>query len=67
MTKLDTIIAVRNLKASTNWYERILGFKSSGTDLIILKDEAGNIVLCLHPWNMDEHPTMMNPEIMSGN
>lgn len=67
MIKLDTIIAVKDLEVNAKWYEEVFGFKASGTHLVRLKDEMGNIVLCLHPWEMDEHPTMMNPEITTGN
>jgi len=65
--KLDTIIAVKDVEASARWYEQVFGFKSNGVHLAVLKDEHDEIVLCLHPWDMDEHPTMVHPEIAPGN
>lgn len=67
MTKLDTIIAVKDMEASARWYEQVFGFISTGIHFRVLKDVNDEIVLCLHPWGMDEHPTMMNPEITPGN
>ena len=69
MTKLDPIIAVKNIEASSKWYQSVFNWRSlhGGGHFDILIDENGEIVLCLHPWEQDEHPTMMNPAIMPGN
>jgi len=60
-------MAVKDLRASAEWYNRVLGFKSEGIHFVVLRDEDGQIVLCLHPWKMDGHPSMMDPEITPGN
>jgi predicted enzyme related to lactoylglutathione lyase len=67
--KLDPIIAVRDIQASSKWYQSIFNWKSlhGGDHFDILVDENDEVVLCLHPWEQDEHPTMMNPAITPGN
>jgi uncharacterized glyoxalase superfamily protein PhnB len=70
MTRLDTIIAAQNVDASAKWYEQIFGFKNSspeGHGFAVLKSETNEIVLCLHKWKMDNHPTMINSSITPGN
>lgn len=39
----------------------------TGIHFIPLRNENGEIVLCLHPWEMDEHPAMITPAIKCGN
>lgn len=70
MTKLDLVIAVKDVDASAKWYEKIFGFKNSspgGHGFAVLKSEANEIVLCLHLWEMDGHPTMTDSSITPGN
>jgi|SRR5699024_11808984 len=70
MSKLDTIIAVKDVDDSAKWYEQIFGFKNNhieGHGFAVLKAETNEIVLCLHSWEMDDHPTMRNQDIMPGN
>lgn len=68
-TKLDPIIAVKDIKASSAWYQSIFNWKSmhGGDHFDILVSENDEIMLCLHPWERDGHPTMMNPAITPGN
>lgn len=70
MTKIDPIIAVNDVDASAKWYEKIFEFKNSspeGHGFAVLKSETNEIVLCLHQWEMDDHPTMIDPSITPGN
>jgi len=69
MTKLDPIIAVKNVDASSKWYQSVFGCKSihGGNEFDILTDENDEILLCLHKWGEQEHPTMKNPMIISAN
>lgn len=67
MIKLDTIIAVREIETSAKWYEQVFGFRRNGKHLAVLYSAEGDIVLCLHPWEMDDHPSMRNTEITPGN
>lgn len=70
MTKLDPVIAVKDVEASTNWYRQVFGFRrASGAKGIfaVLVSENDEIILCLHKWEAHEHPAMKNPEITPGN
>jgi hypothetical protein len=67
--KIDPIIAVKDIEASSKWYQSVFGCKSmhGGTEFDILVSEDGEILLCLHPWGTHEHPTMADPSITPGN
>ena len=69
MIKVDPIIAVRDLKASSKWYQKILGFRDhhDSDHFAVLVSDDNEIALCLHPWGAHEHPTMTNPNITTGN
>jgi uncharacterized glyoxalase superfamily protein PhnB len=70
MTNLDPVIATKDVDANARWYEQIFGFKNSspeGHGFAVLRSETNEIVLCLHKWQMDDHPTMKNPDITPGN
>lgn len=67
--ELDPIIAVKDVEASSKWYQSLLGCRSlhGGKNFDILVSEKGSILLCLHPWGQHVHPTMANPSITPGN
>jgi hypothetical protein len=69
MSKLDPIIAVKNVEASSKWFQSVFNWKSlhGGDHFDILVAENDEIVLCLHPWSRDGHPTMLNPALTPGN
>ena len=70
MIRLDPIIAVKDVDDSASWYEAIFCFKNSspkGHGFAVLKSETNEIVLCLHAWEMDDHPTMRDQSITPGN
>ena len=69
MTKLDPIIAVKDVEASSNWYQQVFGFRSThdGNVFAVLESEEDEILLCLHKWGEHEHPTMTDPGIAPGN
>ncbi|MEO6719608.1 MAG: VOC family protein [Ferruginibacter sp.] len=69
MTKIDPIIAVKDVDASSKWYEKIFGFKRThaGNEFAVLVSEDDEIILCLHKWGEHDHPTMTNPNITKGN
>ncbi|UOO77800.1 hypothetical protein LVJ85_04860 [Neisseria sp. Dent CA1/247] len=69
MTKLDPIIAVKDAEASATWYRDIFGFNNVHVDkyFAVLTTQENEIVLCLHAWELDGHPTMTNPNITVGN
>ncbi|MBJ7881916.1 VOC family protein [Gelidibacter salicanalis] len=69
MTKIDPIIAVKDVEASSKWYQSLFGFKSKhgGKEFDILVNNNDEVLLCLHKWREHEHPTMKNPAIKPGN
>lgn len=69
MTNTDPIIAVKNVEISAKWYQSVFECKNShgGTDFAVLVSKNNEVLLCLHKWGEHEHPTMINPSLMSGN
>lgn len=69
MIKSDPIIAVKDVAASSRWYQSLFGCRSmhGGTAFDILVNEKEEVLLCLHPWGAHEHPTMTNQDVPPGN
>ncbi len=69
MTKIDPIIAVKDVEASSKWYQSVFGCRSmhGGKEFDILVSENDQVLICLHNWEVHEHPTMTNPSISPGN
>lgn len=69
MTNVDPILAVKDVEASSKWYQSVLGCRSmhGGKDFDILVSENDEILICLHKWGEHDHPTMANPNITPGN
>ncbi|NND71118.1 MAG: glyoxalase [Rhodothermales bacterium] len=68
-TRLDPIIAVRDVSASRDWYRSVFAWQSlhGGDEFAVLADRQGEIQLCLHRWGTHEHPTMKHPDSTPGN
>lgn len=69
MTHIDPIIAVKDVKASSQWYESVFGYrrKHGGDEFAVLVDSHDEIMLCLHQWGAHGHPTMVDPNGSPGN
>ena len=69
MTQLDPIIAVKDIESSSKWYQKIFGLRNNhgGDHFSVLISEDNEITICLHKWEEDNHPTMMNLSIAPGN
>jgi predicted enzyme related to lactoylglutathione lyase len=69
MTRVDPIIAVKDIEASAKWYQQVFGFQNThgGKDFAILKSEDDEIILCLHKWGEHSHPSLTNQNISAGN
>ena len=69
MIKVDPIIAVKDIEASSRWYQSVIGLRSlhGGKEFDVLVAENDEIVMCLHKWGEHEHPTMMDPATTPGN
>jgi catechol 2,3-dioxygenase-like lactoylglutathione lyase family enzyme len=59
--RTETMIAVRDVEASSRFYQRLLGVRSThgGKEFDRLEDEDG-VVLLLHHWGAPEHPSMLD-------
>jgi len=68
MVRTETIIAVRNVSKSSEFYQKLLNCSSAhgGETFEILKD-GDTVILCLHKWGEHDHPTMLNAEKENGN
>jgi hypothetical protein len=70
MIKIDPIIAVKDVEASSNWYQQVFGFRrihGENEEFAVLVSESNEILLCLHKWGAHDHPSMTNPSIAAGN
>lgn len=69
MTELDPIIAVKDVNASSQWYERIFALKRvhGGDSFSVLVSGDNKIILCLHKWGEHHHPTMNDSKVPAGN
>ena len=69
MTKIDPIIAVKDVEASSKWYQSVFdcGSMHGGKEFDILVGENDEILICLHKWGEHGHPTMNDPGITPGN
>ncbi len=68
VTKLETIIAVKSVPKSSEFYQKLLGCKSGhGGEIFEILTSGNNVVLCLHKWGEHEHPTKVKPTSDNGN
>ena len=69
MIKLDPIIAVKDVEASSIWYQSVFDCRSmhGGKEFDILVSENDEILICLHKWGEHQHPTMTDQSITPGN
>lgn len=71
MTRLWTIIGVRDVAASLRWYQALLGQASSQPahdHFGQIVDADGTVLLCLHQWGSHGHPPLTQPnEAAPGN
>jgi catechol 2,3-dioxygenase-like lactoylglutathione lyase family enzyme len=65
MTRIWTIIGVRDVLVSFRWYQTLLGQPETapGHDYFgQIRDADGTVLLCLHLWGEHDHPTLMSPD-----
>lgn len=68
MVKTETIIAVKDIQQSSEFYQNLLGCESQhGGETFEILTSQGIVILCLHKWGEHEHPTMADPNKESGN
>src|SRR5262245_45264805 len=66
-TRSQPLIAVRDVRASSRWYSRLLGLertsqmtKSDHDDIYDRLLSGSDLVLQLHAWDEEEHPNLVN-------
>ena len=61
------LIAVRNVRASSLWYAKLLGADSlpehSHRDLYDRITSSGRLLLQLHAWDAENHPSLVNADL----
>ena len=60
-----TIIGVRDVHASFNWYQSLLGLPQTApahADFGQILDSDGTVLLCLHEWGAHDHPSLTSPD-----
>jgi catechol 2,3-dioxygenase-like lactoylglutathione lyase family enzyme len=65
MKRTWTIIGVRDVAASSKWYQALFGQPGrppSHDHFDQLLDDDGTVLLCLHAWGAHEHPTLTSPD-----
>lgn len=69
MIKSDPIIAVKDVEASSRWYQILFDCRSKhgGKEFDILVTELDEVLICLHKWGEHGHPTMTTPSIAPSN
>ena len=70
MIKIDPIIAVKDVEASSKWYEQVFGVKrlhGEAGSFAVLGSDHQEILLCLHGWGEHHHPSMTDPSVTPGN
>jgi catechol 2,3-dioxygenase-like lactoylglutathione lyase family enzyme len=56
-----TIIAVRDVQSSFDWYQSLLGLGPGAPaheDFGQIQDRDGSVLLCLHAWGEHQHPSL---------
>ena len=66
MKRTWTIIGVRDVPASFEWYQSLLGepeTRPAHPDFGQILDTDGTVLLCLHQWGAHAHPTLMSRDV----
>lgn len=61
-----TIIGVRDVAASSTWYQSLFGqplTPPAHDHFGQILDADGTVLLCLHAWGAHEHPSLTSPEM----
>jgi catechol 2,3-dioxygenase-like lactoylglutathione lyase family enzyme len=64
MKRTWTIIGVRDVPTSFRWYQSLFGQPATSPghpDFGQLLDSDGTVLLCLHQWGVEDHPSLTSP------
>ena len=65
MKRTWTIIGVRDVSTSFDWYQSLFGQPKTAPghdDWGQILDSDGTVLLCLHQWGAHEHPSLLSPD-----
>jgi len=65
MKRTWTIIGVDDVPASFEWYQSLLGLPATTpghSDFGQVLDLDGTVLLCLHKWGVEDHPSLMSAD-----
>ena len=65
MKRIWTIIGVRDVAGSLEWYQSLFGQPQTPPahdDFGQVLDSDGTVLLCLHEWGAHEHPPLISPD-----
>jgi catechol 2,3-dioxygenase-like lactoylglutathione lyase family enzyme len=65
MKRTWTIIGVRDVPGSFDWYRSLLGTAETvptHDHFAQISDTDGTVLLCLHQWGAHEHPSLTSPD-----
>jgi len=65
MKRTWTIIGVDDVPASFEWYQSLLGLPAATpghSDFGQVLDLDGTVLLCLHKWGVEDHPSLMSAD-----
>lgn len=65
MRRTWTIIGVRDVAGSIDWYQSLLGLPAAAPAHAYfgqVLDSDGTVLLCLHRWGAHEHPSLDSPD-----
>ena len=63
MKRTWTIIGVRDVPNSFRWYQTLFGqaeTRPGHPDFGQILDSDGTVLLCLHQWGVEDHPSLMS-------
>ena len=66
MSRTWTVIGVRDVHASFDWYQSLLGLPQTtpAHDYFgQILDSDGTVLLCLHEWGAHDHPSLTSPDL----
>ena len=65
MKRTWTIIGVRDVPSSFRWYQSLFGQAETAPAHDYfgqILDSDGTVLLCLHQWGVEDHPTLISPD-----
>jgi catechol 2,3-dioxygenase-like lactoylglutathione lyase family enzyme len=65
MKRTWTIIGVGDVPGSFKWYQSLLGLPQTAPAHDYfgqILDSDGTVLLCLHEWGVEDHPSLMSPD-----